>query len=76
MELLDKIDKLKSLVIEYNNSVSYYGKKYCRLGIGGRDYLYEIVNGSLLVCSFPSIVDSYIRFRNIQEKEIYFKNGC
>ena len=73
MELLDKIDKLKSLVIEYNNYVSYYRKKYCRLGIGGRDYLYEIVNGSLLVCSFPSIVDSYIRLRNIQENEIYLK---
>jgi len=73
MELLDKIDKLKSLIIEYNDSVNYYGKKYCRLGIGGRDYLYEIVNGALLVCSFPSIVDSYIRLRNIHKYEIFLK---
>lgn len=71
MELLDKINKLKSLVIEYNNSVSYYSKKYHRLSIGDRDYLYEIVNGSLLVCSFPSIVNSYISLRNIQENEVY-----
>ena len=71
MELLDKIDRLKSLVIEYNNSVKYYGKKYHRLSIGNRDYLYGIVNGSLLVCSFPSIVDSYISLRNIQENEVY-----
>ena len=71
MELLDKIDKLKSLVIEYNQSVEYYGNKYHLIKIGDRDYLYNIKDGSLLVCSFPSIVKSYIRIRNIKQEDIF-----